>query len=62
MNRWVPVKGRIEVVPSNSVSMGSWYRSDTLGARRPKTEIPRVDGLSMGPPEIGVSQLDIKLR
>ena len=23
------VSGRMEVVPSNSVSMGSWYRSDT---------------------------------
>ena len=29
MNEWVLVKGRIEVVPSNSVSMGSWYRSGT---------------------------------
>ena len=29
MNEWVPVKGRMEVVPSNSVSMGSWYRSGT---------------------------------
>ena len=29
MNEWVPVKGRMEVVPSNSVSMGSWYRSST---------------------------------
>ena len=23
INEWVPVKGRMEVVPSNSVSMGS---------------------------------------
>ena len=23
MNEWVPVKGRMEFVPSNSVSMGS---------------------------------------
>ena len=29
MNEWVPMKGRMEVVPSNSVSMGSWYRSGT---------------------------------
>ena len=29
MNEGVSVKGRIEVVPSNSVSMGSWYRSST---------------------------------
>ena len=27
MNEWVPIKGCMEVVPSNSVSMGSWYRS-----------------------------------
>ena len=42
------------MVPSNSVSMGSWYQD--LGVRRPKTEIPRVNGLSMGSLEIGVSQ------
>ena len=29
MNKWVPVKGRMEVVPSNSVSIGSWYWSGT---------------------------------
>ena len=29
MNEWIPVKGHMEVVPSNSVSMGSWYRSGT---------------------------------
>ena len=29
MNEWVPVKGRMEVVPSYSMSMGSWYRSGT---------------------------------
>ena len=29
MNKWVSVKERMEVVPSNSVSMGSWYRSGT---------------------------------
>ena len=29
MNEWVPVKGRMEVVPSNLVSTGSWYRSGT---------------------------------
>ena len=29
MNEWVKVKGSMEVVPSNSVSMGSWYRSGT---------------------------------
>ena len=29
MNEWVPVRGRIEVVPSNSVSTSSWYRSGT---------------------------------
>ena len=29
MNEWVPVKGRMEVVPSKLVSMGSWYRSST---------------------------------
>ena len=29
MNEWVPVKGRMEVVLSNSVSMGSWYRFGT---------------------------------
>ena len=29
MNEWVPVKERMEVVSSNSVSMGSWYRSST---------------------------------
>ena len=29
MNEWVAVKGRIEVVPSNSVSMSNWYRSGT---------------------------------
>ena len=29
MNKWVLVKGRMEVVPSNLVSMGSWYRSGT---------------------------------
>ena len=29
MNEWVLVKGHTEVVPSNSVSMGSWCRSDT---------------------------------
>ena len=28
-NEWVPVKGRMEVVPTNSVSIGSWYRSGT---------------------------------
>ena len=33
MNEWVPVKGRIEVVPSNSMSMGIWYRPGT------KTEV-----------------------
>ena len=29
MNEWVPMKGRMEVVLSNSVSMGSWYQSGT---------------------------------
>ena len=29
VNKWVPVKGHMEVVSSNSVSMGSWYRSGT---------------------------------
>ena len=29
MNEWVPVKGRIEVVPSNSVSTSNWYQSGT---------------------------------
>ena len=29
MNEWVLVKRRMEVVPSNSVSVGSWYRSST---------------------------------
>ena len=29
MNEWVPVKGRMELVPSNSVFVGSWYRSST---------------------------------
>ena len=29
MNEWVPVKGRKKVVPSNLVSMDSWYRSGT---------------------------------
>ena len=29
MNEWVTMKGRMEVVLSNSVSMGSWYRSGT---------------------------------
>ena len=29
MNEWVQVWGRMELVPSNLVSMGSWYRSGT---------------------------------
>ena len=29
MNEWVPVKGHMEFVPSNSVSVGSWYQSGT---------------------------------
>ena len=29
MNEWVPMKGRMEVVSSNSVSMTSWYQSGT---------------------------------
>ena len=29
MNEWVPVKGRMEVVSNNSVSMGCWYRFGT---------------------------------
>ena len=29
MNKWVPMKGRMEVVSSNLVSMGSWYRFGT---------------------------------
>ena len=29
MNEWVPVKRCMEVVPRNSVSMGSWYQSGT---------------------------------
>ena len=29
VNEWVPMKGRMEVVSSNSMSMGSWFRSDT---------------------------------
>ena len=29
MNEWVLVKGRIEMVPSNSVSMSKWYRFGT---------------------------------
>ena len=29
MNEWVPVKGRIEVVPSNLVSTSNWYRFGT---------------------------------
>ena len=29
MNEWVLVKGHMEVVPSNLVSMGSWYPSGT---------------------------------
>ena len=31
-------------------------RYQDLGARQPKTEIPRVDGLSIGPPKIEASQ------
>ena len=27
MNEWISVKGRMKVVPSNSVSIGSWYQS-----------------------------------
>ena len=27
MNEWVPVKGRAEVVPSNSVFTSNWYQS-----------------------------------
>ena len=30
MNERVSVKGRIEVVPSNSSSMSNWYRSRTM--------------------------------
>ena len=58
MNEWVPLKERIEVVPSNSVSTGSWYGSGTkdLVAKLPKIEIPRVDGLSTEPPGIRVLQ------
>ena len=29
MNEWVSMKGGMEVVPSNSMSMSSWYRSCT---------------------------------
>ena len=29
MKEWVPVKGHIEVVLSNSVSTSNWYRSGT---------------------------------
>ena len=29
MNEWVPVKGLIEVVSSNSMSTSNWYRSGT---------------------------------
>ena len=29
MNEWVPIKGRMEVMPSTLLSMGSWYRSGT---------------------------------
>ena len=29
MNEWVPVKGHIEVVSSNSVSTSNWYRLGT---------------------------------
>ena len=29
MNEWVLVKGCIEVVPSNSMSMSNWYWLDT---------------------------------
>ena len=29
MNEWVPMKGRMKVVLSNSVSMGSWYQFGT---------------------------------
>ena len=29
MNEWVPMKGRMEVVPSNLVSLDSWYWSGT---------------------------------
>ena len=29
MNECVPMKGCMEVVPSNLVSMGSWYQSGT---------------------------------
>ena len=29
MNEWVPVMGRMKVVSSNSVSIGSWYWSGT---------------------------------
>ena len=29
MNEWVLMKGCMEVVPSNLVSMDSWYRSGT---------------------------------
>ena len=57
INELVPVKGRMKVVPSNSVSIGSWYYQD-LGARRPKTRILQVNGLSTGPPEIGSSRLN----
>ena len=46
----------MEVMPSNSVSLGSWYQSDKdLGVRRPKTEIPWVDGLSTAMIKISVN-------
>ena len=29
MNEWIPVRGCMEVMPSNLVSMSSWYQSET---------------------------------
>ena len=64
MNEWVPVKGRMKVVSSNSVSVGSLapVRYQDLGARQPKTEIFWVDGLSTGPSKIGAYSLVSELR
>ena len=59
MNEWVPVKGRIEVVLSNSVPTGSWYWSGTkdIGAKLPKIEIRGLTGCQRDPRELGCSRI-----
>ena len=60
MNEWVSMKGHMEVVPSNSVSMGSWYRSSTKTSVQDdlRQKFHRLTGCQRDPRKLGCHSIN----